>query len=166
MKRIVWLVSVVALCVSASGCTESGNLSGSGMPDRLTPAEATEMLESLSDGQASTLDRVSMSRSLGYATDAGTHEDEIAQSGYRRADVGVIEWVNGIETKLVIPMYYGPETTYQVKGREPMAMLEAVEATPTLSGPFVFFAGPVISIEFHMDDGVLILDDVTVPVTP
>ena len=102
-----------------------------------------------------------------YGVMAGTPEDDVAKD-HTKAEVGVFETVNGIETRLVIPMWYGDETGFESNGAEPVPMPQAVQAasehtTSTLRSTAVWFGDAVVDVEFHMDSGVLILDRVEAP---
>ena len=100
MKRVLLLLSALALCLAGAGCSEPDSTSGIGIPDAPTQVEASALIEALGDGESATFDNVTMTQSTGYSTEAGTHEDEIAQSGCKRVDIGVIEWIDAIETDL------------------------------------------------------------------
>jgi hypothetical protein len=155
-------VVLAAACVLVTACAPD---SGVQLPEFTTPAQLSELVASLEDGEAASLDLVSMMKSSGGSIDVGTHEDELFSSGYERADIGAVEWVNGIRTELTVPMWYGPDTTIRIEEHEPEPMLEAVETTVTLGGPYYWSGEPVVSIEFHMEQGALVLDSAVVPAT-
>lgn len=162
MNRLSTAMLLIATCLILTSCASEPQ---SQLPEFTTPAQLSKLIASMDAGDSASLELVSISESQGGSVDAGTHEYELFSSGYERADIGAREWVNGIPTTLVVPMWYGPDTTIQIKGREPEPMLEAVETTPSLGGPFYWFGDPVVSIEFHMEDEVLVLDSVVVPTT-
>ena len=162
MKRLVGLLLVGALCASLLGCSEPNEAPSTDVAppaDGPTVAEVFEGLASLTDGESVYLDGVSITQSQAYGTVVGTQEDELASSGSRRADIGVVETVGGIETTLEFPVWYNDLTTFQVNDGQPVSITSALD-----DNSVVWFGDPVVTVEFHMDDGVLVLDSLVVPV--
>jgi len=162
VRTVSLLLSFLVFVAFATGCSTSRGVDESAPP---TSSSVTKMLASLGEGESGSLRGVSLSAASGGAIDAGTREDELLRSGYRQAQVGVFREINGIETRLMIPMWYGDETTIEAGSLPPASMLEAAEATRTMMGQAYWFGDPVAAVYFHMDEGVLVLDRAVVPMS-
>jgi hypothetical protein len=154
-------VSVVALLVLVAvvlpGCSAPVNTVES------TPSAALVSLDDQGRGQ---LQGVSVTPSGPFGLAPGTPEDE-AQSQYgNRVEVGIFDSLEGVETKLVVPMWYGGEATYQLttpSGDNPIGdQVPLVEAAAD-EGGVVWWAGPNASITYHLEDGFFVLDSLVAP---
>jgi hypothetical protein len=150
-------ISMTAGCVRSPQVQETRASSASS----IEPTSAVP-LDSAGRGK---LTGVSVVQSDGYGTGPGTPEARAYDrfDGHR-VDVGIFGSIRGVETKLVVPMWYGEHTTYTLEREgETTSLVEAAKlrggfravADP---GSVVWWSGPGCAVTYHFEDGCFVLD--------
>lgn len=145
-------VSVLALagCADSSQSLDLSTVSGGG-----TASEA--LVEFDKDGLGS-LNGVTIVPSAAYASEVGSKEDLAAQTNVDRVEVGIPDTLHGIDTQLIVPMWYDEQTVYQIADAKGLPLSEVVA-----DGSVVWRGDPVARVDFHRGDGVIVLDRIWVP---
>jgi len=160
-----WAVAVLfvlfaVLPILASGCASqpaapSATRTRASAATTATPSSRLVPINANGRGE---LKGVSVGPSRGFGFAPGTPSDRAYKRYGHRADVGVFDSVRGIETELLVPMWYGKATTYSVVGQSKTVPLERAVADKSVT----WWGSPGASVRYHLEDGYFVLDHMTV----
>ncbi|MDZ4064745.1 MAG: hypothetical protein U1E22_08780 [Coriobacteriia bacterium] len=155
----------VMLATSLVGCSAARSDSSSG-PSGAVATETPSPVPLDADGKGE-LKGVSVGPSetpLTYAP--GSPEDRAQERYGHSVDVGVFGSIQGVQTKLVIPMWYGESATYELTAPSGGGVISPptslVDAAATKDG-VVWWGGSAASIKYHFEDGYFVLDELISP---
>ena len=154
--RDLSLVLMSLLCLALVACTPAQSAENVETTPQTNQTPSDKLVPLNQDGSGE-LEGVGIGPYGAYGTTPGTPDDKASQRGQRLA-VWVFDSLRGIETHLIVPMYYDDSTTYSFRGTD-----ESVPVTQVIEDKsVVWWAAPAADVKFHLEDGVMILDTIVV----
>lgn len=151
-RGLVASLALFGVVASLSACTASP-VSGSGTSKAGTRASLSSQLVPFDSKGRGRLDGVSVVRSGSLALAVGTPDDRAFLRHMTRVDVGVFDSVQGIQTKLVVPIWYGNATVYYEPGAPAVPLVKAVADKSV-----TWWSSAGANVEYHLQDGIIVLD--------
>lgn len=154
--RYLTLLLMPVLCLALVACTPAQSAKNGETTPQPTETPSDRLVPLNQDGSGE-LEGAGIGPYGAYGTTPGTPDDRASQRGERLA-VWVFDSLQGIETHLIVPMYYNESTTYSLRGTD-----ESVPVTQVIEDKsVVWWAAPAADVKFHLEDGVLVLDSIVV----
>jgi len=153
-KTIAVLFATFALAAAVAGCSTarpsvSAAGSASSAMDQLVPVDSAGV------GQ---LAGVSVGPSHAPIVARDGSPEQLVQKRYvGQVDIGVFESTRGVQTKLVVPMWYGKQTAYSVAGGKSVPLAAAV-ADKTV----IWWGSGSARVRYHLENGAFVLDTLDV----
>jgi hypothetical protein len=153
-------ITVLAVAIAIAGISGCASLSASIPLTAPAPAETTAVplpgtaLAALESTRPASLHDVTVQPSTGTLFGA-TSPDQRAYARYGHlVDVGIQVALHGVQSQLVVPMWYGKSAQFGFKGSSDTVPLVSAVADKSV----VWWSSPGADVSFHFEDGYFVLD--------